>query len=60
MRRLTHEILFDIAKQLIENGNEEDVYKFALSGKEPFQATAKAFAAVTTLELYDDRFLIGW
>uniref|UniRef100_A0AC34FXX3 Uncharacterized protein n=1 Tax=Panagrolaimus sp. ES5 TaxID=591445 RepID=A0AC34FXX3_9BILA len=57
MLRLTHEVLFDIAKELIEAGNEEDVYKFALSGKEPFQATAKAFA---TLELYNDRYVIGW
>uniref|UniRef100_A0AC34FLQ0 DUF38 domain-containing protein n=1 Tax=Panagrolaimus sp. ES5 TaxID=591445 RepID=A0AC34FLQ0_9BILA len=60
MLRLNHEVLFDIGKQLIEDGDAENVYKFAVSGKEPYKAMAKVFASLTNVELYTTYYTVGW
>uniref|UniRef100_A0AC34FY78 DUF4371 domain-containing protein n=1 Tax=Panagrolaimus sp. ES5 TaxID=591445 RepID=A0AC34FY78_9BILA len=57
---LIPEILFDIAKKLVEDRNSDAVIQFGLSGKECFKALANVFASVTTLELYDNHFAVGW
>uniref|UniRef100_A0A914Q0Y6 Uncharacterized protein n=1 Tax=Panagrolaimus davidi TaxID=227884 RepID=A0A914Q0Y6_9BILA len=57
---LIPEILFEIGKILIEDGNSDTVIQFALSGKQQFQTTKYVFASATTLKLYDDYYNIGW
>uniref|UniRef100_A0A914QVG8 Uncharacterized protein n=1 Tax=Panagrolaimus davidi TaxID=227884 RepID=A0A914QVG8_9BILA len=62
MPALIPEILFAVGKQIIENGDSEnDLSKFALSGKVCLNAVKKVFASVTTLKIYDgNNFDIGW
>uniref|UniRef100_A0AC35F538 Uncharacterized protein n=1 Tax=Panagrolaimus sp. PS1159 TaxID=55785 RepID=A0AC35F538_9BILA len=57
---LIPEILFEIGKKLIEDGNSDTVIQFALSGKQQFQAMENVFASATALKLYADHFIIGW
>uniref|UniRef100_A0AC35GMU5 Uncharacterized protein n=1 Tax=Panagrolaimus sp. PS1159 TaxID=55785 RepID=A0AC35GMU5_9BILA len=57
---LIPEILFEIGKKLIEDGNSDTVIQFALSGKQQFQAMENVFASATALKLYADHFNIGW
>uniref|UniRef100_A0AC35FCP7 Uncharacterized protein n=1 Tax=Panagrolaimus sp. PS1159 TaxID=55785 RepID=A0AC35FCP7_9BILA len=62
MPALIPEIFFAVGKQIIENGDSENnLTKFALSGKESLNAVKKVFAAVATLKIYDGNdFEIGW
>uniref|UniRef100_A0A914YZF5 Maturase K n=1 Tax=Panagrolaimus superbus TaxID=310955 RepID=A0A914YZF5_9BILA len=59
MACVNQDLLFDIGKLLFEDGNRKDFFKFALSGKEPFQAMKKYFSTFTILELYDNYYVIG-
>uniref|UniRef100_A0A914QLD1 Uncharacterized protein n=1 Tax=Panagrolaimus davidi TaxID=227884 RepID=A0A914QLD1_9BILA len=57
---LIPEILFEIGKKLMEDGNSDTVIQFALSGKQQFQTMKNLFASATTLKLYADYYDIGW
>uniref|UniRef100_A0A914Q7A5 Uncharacterized protein n=1 Tax=Panagrolaimus davidi TaxID=227884 RepID=A0A914Q7A5_9BILA len=57
---LIPEILFEIGKKLMEDGNSDTVIQFSLSGKQQFQTMKSLFASATTLKLYSGHFNIGW
>uniref|UniRef100_A0A914RA37 Uncharacterized protein n=1 Tax=Panagrolaimus davidi TaxID=227884 RepID=A0A914RA37_9BILA len=59
---LIPEILFAIGKQIIRNGDSEnDVVKFAFSGKESLKAAKNVLYSVTTFKLYEnEEFGVDW
>uniref|UniRef100_A0A914ZAQ7 Uncharacterized protein n=1 Tax=Panagrolaimus superbus TaxID=310955 RepID=A0A914ZAQ7_9BILA len=57
---LNNDVLFEVAKNLIENDVQENVYLFGLSGRQPWHALRRAFASVKIVELYDKYYKIGW
>uniref|UniRef100_A0AC35FPQ3 Uncharacterized protein n=1 Tax=Panagrolaimus sp. PS1159 TaxID=55785 RepID=A0AC35FPQ3_9BILA len=60
MPALNRDLLFAIGKKLVEDGDSEDVIKFALSGKQTLQAMKNVFASVSTLEIGKKCCAIGW
>uniref|UniRef100_A0A914PCY4 Uncharacterized protein n=1 Tax=Panagrolaimus davidi TaxID=227884 RepID=A0A914PCY4_9BILA len=56
---LNNDILTDIIKQLLKNGNQDSVIQFGLSGKEPLKALIKVFALIKHVVLYDDYYTFG-
>uniref|UniRef100_A0AC34FJV7 Uncharacterized protein n=1 Tax=Panagrolaimus sp. ES5 TaxID=591445 RepID=A0AC34FJV7_9BILA len=60
MLRLNNDVLFDVAKALIENDDQEKVYLFGLSGGQPWNALRRAFGSVKIIELHDKYYKIGW
>uniref|UniRef100_A0AC35GY02 Uncharacterized protein n=1 Tax=Panagrolaimus sp. PS1159 TaxID=55785 RepID=A0AC35GY02_9BILA len=57
---LNSDVLFDIGKKLIEDGDSDAVIKFFLCGKQQFQAMKNVFSSVSTLKLYRKYYEIGW
>uniref|UniRef100_A0AC34F696 Uncharacterized protein n=1 Tax=Panagrolaimus sp. ES5 TaxID=591445 RepID=A0AC34F696_9BILA len=60
MACLNSDILFEIGKNLVETGDQEAVYRFGLSGKEPWNALLKVFASVKVVVLTKEYYSIGW
>uniref|UniRef100_A0A914PPF7 Uncharacterized protein n=1 Tax=Panagrolaimus davidi TaxID=227884 RepID=A0A914PPF7_9BILA len=60
MPSLFPEILLEISKKFLEDGNSDAITKFALSGKQQLNAMKEIFVSVETLELYSDYYIIKW
>uniref|UniRef100_A0AC35FPA7 Uncharacterized protein n=1 Tax=Panagrolaimus sp. PS1159 TaxID=55785 RepID=A0AC35FPA7_9BILA len=57
---LIPEILFEIGKKLIEDGNLKAIIQFGFSGKESLNVLKNVFASISTIKIYDNQIGIGW
>uniref|UniRef100_A0AC35F9B4 Uncharacterized protein n=1 Tax=Panagrolaimus sp. PS1159 TaxID=55785 RepID=A0AC35F9B4_9BILA len=60
MPSLNRELLFDIGRKLVEDNEQDAVYRYGLSGKASFEILRNIFASVKVLKLFNDHYAIGW